>query len=34
MCMSVIGITMFCKLKLDFFNLGPFGGSHGVACIL
>ena len=32
--MAVLGITMFCKLKLGIFYLGPFGGSHGVDCIL
>ena len=32
--MSVIDITMFCKLKLNLCNLGPFGIFHGGACIL
>ena len=30
MCMAVLGITMFRRLKLNIFNLGPFGGSHGL----
>ena len=32
--MAILGITMFRKLKLNLFNLGPFGGSRGVACRL
>ena len=34
MCMAVLGIIMFCKFKLNLFNLGPFGGDHDVACRL
>ena len=30
-CMALLGITMFCKLKLNLYNLGPF---CGLACIL
>ena len=27
--MTVIGITIFCKLKYNPFKLGSFGGDHG-----
>ena len=32
--MAVLGIKMFHKLKLNLFNLVPFGGAHGVSCRL
>ena len=32
--MDVLGITMFCKLELNPFNLGPFGIIHCGDCIL
>ena len=32
--MAVLDITMFRQFKLDLFNLGPFGGAHGLACRL
>ena len=31
MCMAKPGITVLRKLKLNLFNLGPFGESDGVA---
>ena len=34
MCMAVLGIKMFHKLKLNIFNLGPFGGAYFIACRL
>ena len=32
--MAVLGITIFCKFKLNIHNLGQFGGAYGVACRL
>ena len=32
MCMAVLSIKMICKLRLNPFNLGPFGGAHGIDC--
>ena len=29
--MNLLGIPFSCKLKSNIFNLGPFGGTHGVA---